>query len=260
MKNKNAQLLLHKFFSICFKSGICLTEWYKSHIKPIPKKDKDPRDPLNNRCITIMCCVAKVYSSILNRRIQAFLEENNLLVDEQNGFRASRSCIDHIFSLCSILRNRKLQGYDTFISFVDFKKAFDSVDRTILLFKIQQMGIVGDMYRAISAMYKCPQSRVFLNEHCTDWFPCPSGVKQGDTISPTLFSIFINDLVVEIKTLGLGVKLSNDLVVDCLLYADDVVFLAPSEENLQQMLNFLHKWCCNWRIEANLTKTNVMHI
>ena len=150
MKNKNAQALLHKFFSICFKSGICPTEWYKSNIKPIPKKDKDPRDPLNNRCITIMCCVAKVYSSILNKRIQNYLEENNLLVDEQNGFRATRSCIDHIFSLCSILRNRKLQGYDTFISFVDFKKAFDSVDRTILLYKIQQLGITGNMYHAIS--------------------------------------------------------------------------------------------------------------
>ena len=103
MKNPQANILLHKFFSICFLMGICPTEWYNSHIKPIPKKDKDPQDPLNNRCITIMCCVAKIYSTILNTRLQTFLETNNILADEQNGFRASRSCIDHIFSLCTIL-------------------------------------------------------------------------------------------------------------------------------------------------------------
>ena len=66
MKNLNAKLLLHKFFSVCFETGLCPSDWYNSDIKPIPKKDKDQRDPLNNRCITIMSCVAKIYSSILN--------------------------------------------------------------------------------------------------------------------------------------------------------------------------------------------------
>ena len=106
LKNLNAKLVLQKFFNLCFVSGLNPTDWNFSDIKPIPKKDKDPRDPLQNRCISIMCCVAKIYSSIRNARIQKYLEENNILADEQNGFRASRSCIDHIFVLCSILRNR----------------------------------------------------------------------------------------------------------------------------------------------------------
>ena len=69
MKNKNAKLLFHRFFNLCFKSGLSPSEWDTSDIKPIPKKDKDSRDPLQNRCITIMCCVAKIYSGILNRRL-----------------------------------------------------------------------------------------------------------------------------------------------------------------------------------------------
>ena len=105
LKNDNAKQILYKFFNLCFKSGMSPFDWDLSDIKPIPKKDKDPRDPLQNRCITIMCCVAKVYSKILNRRIQSYLEENKIFVDEQNGFRASRSCIDHIFVLCTVLRN-----------------------------------------------------------------------------------------------------------------------------------------------------------
>ena len=101
MKNKNAKLLLYNFFNICFLSGLNPTDWDFSDIKPIPKKDKDERDPLQNRCITIVCCVAKVYTSILNKRLQKYLESNNILVDEQNGFRVARSCIDHIFIMCT---------------------------------------------------------------------------------------------------------------------------------------------------------------
>ena len=119
-KNKNAKVLLHSFFNLCFISGLNPTDWDSSNIKPIPKKDKDPRDPLNNRCITIMCCIAKIYSKILNTRLQNFLDENKIWVDEQNGFRASRSCIDHIFSLCTILRNRKQMGQDTFLALSNF--------------------------------------------------------------------------------------------------------------------------------------------
>ena len=71
-KNKNAKVLLHSFFNLCFISGLNPTDWDSSNIKPIPKKDKDPRDPLNNRCITIMCYIAKIYSKILNTRLQIF--------------------------------------------------------------------------------------------------------------------------------------------------------------------------------------------
>ena len=70
LKNENAKLLLHSFFKHCFKNSISPSGWSFSDIKPIPKKEKDQRDPLQNRCITIMCCVSKVYSSILNARLQ----------------------------------------------------------------------------------------------------------------------------------------------------------------------------------------------
>ena len=57
--------------------------------------------------------------------------------------------------------------------------------------------MVGKFYKAIDAIYKSPSARVLLNEYSTDYFDCPLGVKQGDTISPTLFSIFVNDLAKE---------------------------------------------------------------
>ena len=183
-----------------------------------------------------------------------------------SGIRASRSCIDHALVLCSILRNRKALGLNTFLSFIDFQKAFDSVDRNLLLFKLSQIGVVGKFYRAISQMYSNPRSRVILNEHKTDYFECPIGVKQGDSISATLFAIFINDLAKEIKNSSIGINLNENLntfdqlFINVLLYADDIVLITASEDDLQTLLNIVENWCRRWRLEVNLTKTNILHV
>ena len=97
LKNDSAKKLLHKLFNVCFKSGFSPQEWLKSELKPLFKGgDKNPRNPLDHRPICIMSCIAKIYSSVLNVRIQNHLNANNLLSDTQNGFRAGRSCIDLI--------------------------------------------------------------------------------------------------------------------------------------------------------------------
>ena len=171
--------------------------------------------------------------------------------------------------LCTILRNRKTVGLNTFLTFIDFQKAFDSVDRGLLLFKLSQIGIFGKFYNAISAMYANPRARIILNEYETEYFDCPIGVKQGDTISATLFAIFINNLAEEIKNSGVGLELNshfedfdveNSLFVNILLYADDIVLLTSNETDMQFLLNLVEIWCSKWRLEVNLTKTNVMHV
>ena len=266
LKNWNAKLLLHKLFNLCFNSGMSPSEWSLSNIIPIPKPDKDPRFPLQNRCISILCCVSKVYSNVLNKRIQTFLESNQILVEEQNGFRSCRSCFEHVYVLATLLRNRKAQGKDTYLAFIDFKKAFDSVDRNLLFFKLASIGINGKMYSAITSLYANPMSRVILNEYGTDYFGCPVGVKQGDCLSPTLFAIFINDLAQQIKESKIGIKLDKAEasdgcdIINILLYADDIVCMAESELDLQAILFITQEWCRKWRLEVNMTKTNVLHV
>ena len=268
LKNRNVKLLLHRFFNLCFLSGYNPSDWDFSDIIPIPKKDKDPRDPLQNRCITIICCVAKIYSSILNSRLQRYLETNNILAEEQNGFRAGRSCIDHIFVMCTVLRNRKALGKDTFLCFIDYQKAFDSVDRNLLLYKLHKIGITGNMYKAISSLYSNPRSRIILQDYSTDYFDCPIGVKQGDCLSPTLFSIYINDLSFEIRNSNTGINIDiediagniDTTVLNILLYADDIVLFAENEEDLQSLLFIVQVWCEKWRLQVNLAKTNILHV
>ena len=135
-----------------------------------------------------------------------------------------------------ILRNRKSLGRSTFLTFVDFKKAFDSVDRGLLMYKLLNLGISGNFYKAITNMYTNPVSRVILNSYETNYFPCPMGVKQGDSISATLFALFINDLALEIKNSQIGIELNDQLLINILMYADDIVLLASCEADMQDLL------------------------
>ena len=282
MKNNNAKLLLHKLFNVCFKFGLSPSDWLESDLKPLFKGgDKNPRNPLDHRPLCIMSCVAKVYSAVLNARLQTHLETNGLLSDTQNGFRSGRSCLDHIFSLVTILRNRKLQNQQTFLCFIDFRRAFDSVNH-VLLFNIlsSQFGVVGKMYFSLVSLYRNPTTRVVLTSpsdtYKTQYFKCPQGVKQGDILSPTLFSIFVHNLTVDLENCGVGVSLDlppppepilpsqhqpdGPLLVNHLIYADDLVCIASNENDLQFLINVVYNWCCKFRLEANLLKTEILHV
>ena len=105
---------------------------------------------------------------------------------------------------------------------------------------------------------KDPKARVILNDIGTEWFKCPLGVKQGDVISPTLFAIYIDDLVSELRELGVGIKIGDD-IINSLLYADDIVLIAANEDDLQLLLKKLNSWCSKWSPEANMLKANVMY-
>ena len=202
-----------------------------------------------------------MFSKRLDNRLQSYLESNNILANEQNRFRSKQSCIDHIYALCTILRNRKQMGQDTFVAFIDFQKAFDSVDRHLLLYKLSMIGVTGKFYSAIASLYRNPKTRVILRDFETEFLHCPNGVKQqDDCLSPTLFAIFINDLADEIKASKIGIDLDKDTLVNILLYADDIVILAKNENDLQDLLNIVENWCKRWRLEVNLAKTNVMHV
>ena len=89
--------VLHALFNLCFDTGILPSVWKKAMIAPIPKDStKDKRIPLNYRGISLLSVVSKLYSAVINNRFLNYLEDENLLAEEQNGFRRKRSCEDHV--------------------------------------------------------------------------------------------------------------------------------------------------------------------
>ena len=149
----------------------------------------------------------------------------------QNGFWKGRNCMEHIFSLTTILQQRLKCKKSTFACFIDAKKVFDRVDRSLLWLKLSRIRFHGRIVDAVKSLYSHVNSAVRINGYHTDWFPVDLGVKQGCLLSPLLFAIFINDLADQIKQLGLGLPYGDD-TLSILLYADDIVLLADTEQDM----------------------------
>jgi len=259
-KNDTAVSFLHILFNVCFNSGKIPSDWGKGVVNPIPKSGTtDPRDPLSYRGITLAPAMYKLYCNVLNNRMSKWIESTGKLNDEQNGFRSKRSTMDHLTTLTSIVETRMKRKQSTFAAFIDFKKAYDSIDRNILWHKLSRMGLNGKLHTAIKSLYCAVKSCVRLNNLHTDWFEVAVGLRQGCCISPILFNCFIDDLATRAKALNIGLDIGNGEKLCILLYADDVLLLSENEQDLQTLLNSVHTWSFDNNMKINCQKSNVMH-
>ena len=146
----------------------------------------------------------------------------------------------------------------TFVAFIDLKKAFDSVDRELLWHRLAHYGIDGKFLDTLKSLYCHTEYRVRVNGSISEPFPVTSGVKQGCLLSPTLFNLFINSLIVEIESVGLGVR-CGEILLAILMFADDIALLAETEQDLQTLLYSLYSWCNTWLLHINTSKSKVVH-
>ena len=137
LKNATVATVLTQYFNLVFSTGCLPTSWLRSIINPTPKgAGKYLYIPTNYMGISLISCVGKLYSAVLNDRLVEYLGLLNLIADKQNGFRKDRSCEDHVFVLDSVVKNRLNNGQSTYVAFVDMAKAFDWVNRDFLLYKL----------------------------------------------------------------------------------------------------------------------------
>ena len=102
-------------------------------------------------------------------------------------------------------------------------------------------------------MYEFSGSAVLLEGEKSETFSLEQGMARGCSLSPILFSVFINDLLIEMEEAGLGVQLNNGKSIAGLLFADDFVGISDSSENLQKLIDVVHKFCNWWRLKANVS-------
>ena len=164
------------------------------NIVPIYKNKGDANDPKNYRPITLISCVGKLFTSILNQRLTTYADTAEILLENQAGFRKDYSTIDHVFSLYSLIELFKNKGQKLYYAFIDFEKAFDSVWRLGLWNEILNNSVNGKCFKVIVNMYNGIKARIKVNNVLSEIFPCTKGVRQGENLSPFLFSIFLNDL------------------------------------------------------------------
>ena len=252
-------------FNTILDTGNFPEQWTLGIIKPVYKNKGNSNDVNNFRPITILSCLGKLFTSILNDRLSIYLEESMLLLENQAGFRKEYSTLDHIFSLNAVIEILKHHKKKLFCCFVDFSSAFDSVWRVGLWQKLLNMQIEGKVLRVIYNMYYDIKSCVSLNGENSTFFASACGVRQGENLSPVLFSIYLNDLESFLDRTDLGMQFgcfNNELAVYfrmiVLLYADDTVVLADSAIALQNYLDRFHEYCTTWKLAININKTKVV--
>ena len=161
-----------------------------------------------------------------------------------------------MFTLLAFVQKQFSLNHKLYVDFIDFEKAFDSINRKLLQPILLQNGINGKLYRCIKSMYN--SVRVRCGSKMTDYINCTFGVKQRDVCIPVLFSLFINELALEIiQNDRHGASFINDyLELFILLLADDVVLLSETVIGLQIQCNSLQRASSSLQLKVNMSKSN----
>jgi hypothetical protein len=250
--------IMTKLFNKILCEGIYPTTWSVGITIPIFKKG-NKNDPNNYRGITISSNVAKVFNSILNNRLNKYALENDLINERQIGFKKDARTSDHIFIIKTLIdKYCRTNKSPIYACFIDFQKAFDSIWHDALMLKLQQNGIGGLFYSIIKNMYAKANTFLKSTLGLSEKVDIKRGVKQGDVLSPTLFNIFINDLIPLLNSTGCCPPKLVNKDVGCLLYADDLVILSTTPKGLQMSLDKLNNYCTNWKLSINWSKSKIM--
>ena len=250
---------LEIIFKKSMSTGECPTDWRSANVAPIHKKG-DRTDPSNYRPISLTSQVCKIFESIVRAHILEHLETNNILSDQQHGFRERRSCLTNLLEMLEYWTEILDEGDGIDVAYLDFRKAFDLVSHNHLLYKMSKYGIRNQTLNWIKAFLHQRSQRVVVRGSMSEKFEVTSGVPQGSVLGPILFLIFINDL-----PLGVISPLS--------LFADDSkVFsriissknIKDNSENghtmLQKDLDTITNWAKKWKMEFNVDKCKIMHL
>ena len=245
---------LTDLFNHCIEIGSIPAEWKFSIVLPLFKKGKI--DDCNNyRGISLLSPIAKIFETLLADQVGEYFEKNNLFHPCQHGFRKNYSCETALHEIISELNNAKDKRLIALLLFIDFRKAFDTVDAKLLLNKLFHYGFDNLSIKLLSDYFSNRAQVVRLGNVISGKRPIRLGVPQGSVFGPLLFLIFINDLAFIIALL-------------CKLFADDTTLYATTANSVETLDNLiadfvrklgpLFKWCAMNRMDINWSKTFFM--
>ena len=211
--------LIEPLYHIIFKSfetGEIPEQLKIAKVIPIFKTG-DKTLPDNYRPISLLPNFSKIFEKVMANRLTTFLETNNLLCEEQFGFRKSHSTLHPLVHFLNNISDAKNKNKYSIAIFCDLKKAFDTVDHQILLKKLYNLGVRGIELEWFRNYLKNRKQFVFVNGKNSSLLSILIGVPQGSILGPLLFLIYINDL----PTCN---NLKNSL------FADDTMLLDSHED------------------------------
>ncbi len=201
----------------------------------------------NYRTITTGCNLCKVYNRVLTNRLQDAMENSNVLGEIQNGFRKGRWATDSLLVLETIIRKSKREKKKNFLALLDITKAYDRVNRDILWYIMEQMGVPEELLRNIKATYRNPSTTLQFQDVISEPLQMTLGLKQGCVMSPILFAIYIAELGQRLQDSGLGIVI-DDVTIPGMFFADDMMIVG-NKRDLQKLLNIVGEFALQFQIE-----------
>lgn len=237
-------LLFRRSFSECTVPLI----WKSAYITPVHKKGPKT-DILNYRPISKLCILSKVLEKIVHTQVYAGIRCS--LNDFQHGFLPGRSTVSNLVLFNDFLTQSMDRGFQVDTIYTDYSKAFDRINHSRLLLKLESIGIRGDLLRWFTSYIDNRSQAVVINNYISGWVQVPSGVPQGSLLGPLLFVIFINDINTCLHASRM------------LCFADDMKIFArissvQDAHNLQADLLRLQSYCDINSLDLNPLKCSVV--
>ena len=243
--------ILTTIFTRSLSTGVVPSAWRSANVTPVYKKGEHYKAS-NYRPISLTSICCKVLEHVLVSNIMAHWEKYNVLVPNQHGFRGKRSCESQLIELTDELSKNIDQGYQTDVIVLDFAKAFDRVNHSLLCEKIKSYGITGKTNEWIQSFLNERKQKVVIDGESSETINVRSGVPQGSVLGPCLFLAYINDLPDKVS--------SNSR-----LFADDTavdrkITSTEDQMTLQRDLDSLAQWENQWDMAFHPDKCEVLQV
>lgn len=243
-----------RLFNRCLQEGKVPTSWKNASVVILHKKG-DTADIKNYRPISLLPMTYKVFSQILLQRMLRTLDDHQ--PREQAGFRSSFSTIDHIHVVSQLQEKASEYKIPLCLAFVDYEKAFDSIEFTPLFEALHNQGVDPVYINIIRDLYDGATATLRLHKN-SDKIKLERGARQGDNISPKLFTSCLQDAIInKIDWEGRGVNIDGEHLSH-LIFADDILLVAHSPQEIQDMLTDIHTTSRPVGLNMHLGKTKVM--
>ncbi|XP_016519354.1 RNA-directed DNA polymerase from mobile element jockey-like [Poecilia formosa] len=255
---KNASKKLCVLLSMCFTGylvhGLLPNSVLSVILVPIIKVKAGKISSLENyRPIALASSLSKVLERVLLNTLEEFV----LTSDNQFGFKPKHGTDMCIFMLQEILDLYNLHNTTVFMCFIDVSKAFDRVNHQKLLCKLESRGVPKYLIRILVYWYGHQPMYVKWGNTMSDSFNVGNGVRQGSSLSPYLFNIYMDELSKRLNCCKTGCVV-GDCTINRIMYADDLVILCPYSAGLQQLLRVCSQYGYDFDIKYNAKKSNVM--
>lgn len=242
---------LAKIFEISIILGQFPSKLKVAMVIPIHKGDSKQTTG-NYRPISLLPIIGKVFERIVYNRVYSFITEKNIIVCNQFGFQKGKSTEQAFLELQTKIINAYENKQNSCSIFLDFAKAFDTVNHKILLSKLYHYGIRGSVHQWFESYLTNRQQCVQVNGQRSEFLTVRHGVPQGSILGPLLFLLYINDIIQASKK------------IEFLLFADDTsIFLADKdlkkmEKTLNEELINVSNWLKANKLSLNVKKSNVL--